>query len=126
MMTDFRLCPKCRAEQQGEQPEQEEGKMADKKSNKRQQNPQPHLPGMAPKRDNVIHKAAEKFADARAHKSEALRSQNEAEQELIDKMEKKGWKSYKFDNVTVELDDSPRVKCRIQDPNKEGPDDDEQ
>jgi len=115
MMTDFRLCPKCRAEQQGE-PEQEDGKMVQK----RKQDPQPHLPGMAPKRNKAVHAAAELFADLRAQKGEALKKMNEAQQDLIDKMVKAGFETYEFDGVKVKVKPGHKVNCRISDPDKEG------
>jgi len=86
---------------------------------KRIKDAQPHLPGMAPKRDNVLHKAAESFADARQKKAVALSKQNEAEQSLIDVMLKKKVEHYNFDNVKLTLKPGHDVSCKVEDPDSE-------
>lgn len=71
------------------------------------------LPGMAPVKNDKVHKAAMSYADMRDERMGLIRAEVEAMAVLVDAMETAGIKSYAYGDVSVEMTTKNKVKVRF-------------
>lgn len=82
---------------------------------------QPHLPGegFAPCINEEVDAAAREYAEARDERMRLLRTELERKDLLIGVMKKHGLMVYEYDDVSVELTTSEKLKVKIKDADEE-------
>ena len=73
----------------------------------------PHLPGMEPKKEPAVHKAALEYAEAHDARMNAGKVEVELRAVLIEKMHGASLSVYRFGDVKVTLESKDKVKVKV-------------